>query len=107
MAMKVHVRKGDTVQVMTGEDVGKTGKILEVYPARQRVVVEGVNVRKKHMRPTQTNPQGGVVDKPGPVHVSNVMLVCPNCSQPARTGRSKAADGSVVRSCRRCGKDID
>ncbi|MGI6609635.1 MAG: 50S ribosomal protein L24 [Limnochordia bacterium] len=104
---KAHVRKGDTVQVITGEDAGKTGTVLEVSPASQRVVIDGINILKRHTRPTQTNPQGGIVERPGAVHVSNVMLVCPNCSKAARTGRSRQADGSVARICRRCGKAID
>lgn len=104
--MKVHVRKGDTVRVLTGEDVGKTGKILEVRPKEFRVIVEGVNIVKRHTRPSRTNPQGGVIERPGPVHASNVQLVCPNCDKATRVKRERAS-GDVTRVCKRCGKPID
>lgn len=107
MAPKVHVKKGDSVKIMAGEDAGKTGKVLTVDPSKERVVVDGVNIIKKHSRPTRTNPQGGVIERPGTVHASNVMLVCPNCDEAVRIGKSRAADGSVVRLCKRCGKAID
>lgn len=105
--MALHVRKGDTVKVVAGEEAGKTGKILEVDPASQRVVVDRVNIIKKHTRPSRTNPQGGVIERPGPVHAANVMLVCPNCDEAVRTGSMRAVDGSKTRICKRCGKAVD
>ena len=104
---KAHVRKGDTVKVIAGEDAGKTGNVLSVDRASQRVVVEGINIQKRHTRHSQANPEGGIVRRPGPVHISNVMLVCPNCNQATRVGRSRGTDGSVTRVCKRCGKAID
>ncbi|AKJ64946.1 50S ribosomal protein L24 [Kiritimatiella glycovorans] len=75
MKYRCHVKKGDTVEVSTGEDAGKQGRVLEVYPKRERALVEGLNLIKKHMRKTQDNPQGGVVDKEAPLHVSNLKVV--------------------------------
>lgn len=99
---KVHVRKGDTVAVITGKDAGKKGKVLEVHPKTSRVVVEGVNVVKRHTRPSQSLPQGGIVEKPAAIHISNVMLYCEKCARPVRV--AKKMDGKKERICRRCGE---
>jgi len=107
MRNKLHVRKGDLVHVLSGEDAGKTGKVLEVFPKKGRVVVEGVNIIKKHARPTRTNPSGGVIEQPGPIHVSNVMLVCPSCNTPTRIARRREPGKQVSRVCKRCGKPVD
>lgn len=107
MRYKVHVRKDDLVQVLSGEDAGKTGKVLEVLPKKGRVVVDGINIIKKHARPTRTNPQGGVIERPGPIHASNVMLVCPGCKAPTRVSRRREEGKEAVRVCKRCGKPID
>lgn len=104
--LKLHVKKDDVVAVIQGDDKGKQGKVLEARPREGRVVVEGVNVQKRHMRPTRTNPQGGVVERPGPIAVSNVMVVCPHCKKPARM-RRRRTEGGVERQCVRCGKTID
>lgn len=104
---KVHVKKGDLVKVLSGEDAGKTGKVLEVSPREGRVVVEGVNIIKKHVRPTRTNPQGGVIERPGPIHASKVMVVCPSCNAPTRVRRERSEGKGVARVCKRCGKPID
>mgnify|MGYP000153292250 CR=1 FL=1 len=105
--VKVHVKKGDLVEVLRGDDRGKRGKVLQVMPRLGRVVVEGINIQKRHTRPTRTNPQGGVVERPGPIDSSKVMLVCPSCDKPTRYRRRREADGSLTRVCRRCGKAID
>lgn len=105
--VKLHVKKGDTVHVLKGNDAGKTGKILEVLPAKGRVVVDGVNIIKKHARPTRTNPQGGVIERPGSIHAANVMLVCPKCNEPTRVTRQREAGQKSRRVCKRCGKSID
>ena len=104
--VKMHVKKDDLVMVISGDDKGKTGKVLEARPRENRVVVEGVNIQKRHLRPTRTNPQGGVVERPGPIAASNVMLVCPHCKRPARMRRNRTEKGAV-RVCVRCGKAID
>ena len=85
---KVHVRKDDLVQVITGKDAGKQGKILNVDPRKGRVVVEGVNIVKRHMRPTQANPQGGIMEIEAPVDSSNVMLVCKNVMSQCESRKS-------------------
>ena len=104
--MKMNVKKGDKVEVITGKDKGKRGEILRSLPQQQRVVVEGAGLMKKAMRPTQQNPQGGIVTMEAPIHVSNVMLVCPKCDKATRVA-NKRVDGKKVRVCKKCGADID
>lgn len=106
MSSSLTVRKGDKVRVITGKDRGKEGKVLRVYPEKMRLVVERVNMVKKAQRPSQKNPQGGFLEIEGTLHVSNVLLVCPNCSQPTRVGRTRE-DGVRLRVCKKCGKTID
>jgi large subunit ribosomal protein L24 len=88
----MHIRKGDTVMVIAGNARGKTGKVLKVYPERDRVIVEGVGIIKRHTRPNQRNPQGGIVQKEAPVHVSNVMLIDPKTNQVTRVGMKVTQD---------------
>ena len=104
---KMTIRKGDTVKVIAGKDRGKTGKVLRSVPEKSRVVVEKVNMVKKAMRPTQQNPQGGIMSVEAPIHVSNVMVVCPECKQPTRVSHRVNEAGKKVRVCKKCGKDID
>ena len=80
------IRKNDNVMVIAGNDKGKTGKILKVFRKDNRVIVEGINLRKRHTKPSQSNPQGGILEKESPIHFSNVMLVDPNNSKPSRLG---------------------
>ena len=103
---KVHVKKGDRVYVLTGEERGKSGRILRVLPGKNRVIIDGINIVKKHTRPTPTNTQGGIIESPAPMDASNVMLVCPNCEQPSRVSRQRGPEG-LVRICKACGKPID
>jgi len=107
MARKMHVKKGDRVLVLSGKDKGKRGKVLEVLPAEGKVIVERVNVVKKHQRPTQKVMQGGIVDIEAPFHASKVMVICSKCSQPTRTGRRRLEDGTRVRVCKKCGEVLD
>lgn len=102
-----HVRRGDTVMVIGGKERGKRGKVLVVLPAKGRVIVEKVNMIKRHQRPTQRVRQGGIIEREGTLHLSNVMVVCGRCDRPARTGVQRLADGRKVRVCRRCGELID
>jgi large subunit ribosomal protein L24 len=106
MSKSLTIRKGDRVKVIAGKDKGKESRVLRVYPHKERLVVEHVNMIKKHQRATQKQPRGGILEIEGTIHVSNVMLLCPSCAQPTRVGR-KRADGSRVRVCKQCGKDID
>ena len=104
---KMNIKKGDTVKVLTGKDKGKEGVVLRSVPQKERVVVEKINMMKKAMRPTQQNPQGGISTLEAPIHVSNVMLVCPSCKQPTRVNNTRNAEGKKIRVCKKCGKDID
>lgn len=103
---KLHVKKGDRVQVITGKDKGKQGVILAAYPSRERVVVEGVNIVKKHSKPSQAAPQGGIIEQEAPIHVSNVMLLDPKTNEPTRVGH-KIVDGKKVRVSKKTGEIID
>ena len=103
---KMNIKKGDRVRVLTGKDRGAEGTVLRALPAQQRVIVEQVNVVTKAMRPTQANPQGGLQHKEAPIHVSNVALICPKCSQATRVG-AKRVDGKKVRLCKKCNAEID
>ena len=101
--MKIH--KGDTVLVLQGKDKGKKAEVVRAIPDRDRVVLEGVNVAKRHAKPTRATMQGGVIDKFMPVHVSSVALVCKSCDQPTRVGH-RIEDGEKVRVCRKCGAEL-
>lgn len=105
--MTLRIRRGDLVQVIQGKEKGKRGKVIKVDPERGRVYVEKLNLIKKHMRKTQRNPQGGIIEKEGPIHISNVMLVCPKCDKPRRFGAKFLADGKKVRYCKKCGEVIE
>ncbi|MCL6476844.1 MAG: 50S ribosomal protein L24 [Peptococcaceae bacterium] len=101
---KIHVRKGDTVLVTTGKDKGKKGKIISVDPEKSRIIIEGINIVKRHTRPTRKMPQGGIMEKPAPVHSSNVMLFCTKCNSPTRIKKKFLEDGKKVRICKECGE---
>jgi large subunit ribosomal protein L24 len=80
------IRKNDNVTVITGNDRGKTGKVLKVFPKDSKIIIEGINLRKRHTKPTQKHPQGGIIEKEAPIHVSNVMLLDPKSNEPTRLG---------------------
>jgi large subunit ribosomal protein L24 len=102
-----HVRRGDTVAVIAGRERGKRGKVLRVLPAAGRVLVEKINMMKKHQRPTQKLRQGGIIEREASLALANVLLVCARCDKPSRAGISVLTDGRKVRVCRRCGESID
>ena len=102
-----HVRRGDTVGVIAGRERGKRGKVLRIITEKNRVVVEKVNMVKKHQRPTQKVRQGGIIEREGPLAISNVQLVCSRCDRPVRTGVKILADDRKVRVCKRCGESVD
>jgi len=106
MAM-AHVRKGDTVVVVAGKERGKRGKVLRVIPGKGRVLIERVNMIKKHQRPTQKLRQGGIIEREGPIHLSNVMLVDPQTDKPTRVGVRSLTDGKKARVARKSGEFID
>jgi large subunit ribosomal protein L24 len=102
------IRKNDTVLVVTGRDRGKRGRVLRVVPAKDRVIVEGVNFIKRHTRPNpQRNVKGGIVEREAPLHASNVQLVCPECGKQTRIGRKRLDDGRSARFCVKCEGVVD
>lgn len=107
MRAKVNLRKGDEVIILSGKDKGRRGKIQRVFQSKGEVIVEGLNLVKKHTKPTKAIPQGGVIDKGMPLPVSKVMLICSGCNQPIRIKKEVAADGSLVRVCKKCGRTLD
>ena len=104
----INIRKGDNVRVMTGKDAGKNGRVLSVNPRKNTVIVEHANIIKRHTRPNPSkNIKGGIVEKEGPINVSNVMIVCSSCGKHARIGHNVLPDGTKVRACKRCGTTLD
>lgn len=104
---KMSVRRDDEVEVITGKDRGKRGRITRVIPRENRVVVEGVNMVKRHLRRQPGSLQAGIIDMPAPLARSNVMLICPACNEPSRVGHTTLPDGGHVRVCKKCGEIID
>ena len=102
-----HVRRGDTVIVVAGKERGKRGRVLRVIPEKSRVIVERINMIKKHQRPTQKMRQGGIIEREGPIHLSNVMLVDPPSGKPTRVGMRELSDGKKVRVARKSGEILD
>lgn len=103
----LHVKTGDTVVVIAGKDKGKLGTIKAAMPKKNRVVVEGVNMVKRHTKPTQANPKGGIISKEAPIHVSNVMILDPETKKPTRIKKIQQEDGSYVRAAVKSGAIID
>ncbi|CAH0120724.1 50S ribosomal protein L24 [Paenibacillus sp. CECT 9249] len=104
---KLHVKKDDTVIVITGKDKGKKGRVIAAYPRENRVLVEGVNMVKKHQKPNQANPQGGIIEQEAPIHVSNVMHVDPKSGKVTRIGYKVLDNGKKVRVAKKSGEVID
>ena len=102
----MHIKKNDTVKVVAGKEKGKTGKVLIVIRDKNRVVIEKVNLIKKHQKPDATG-KGGILEKEAPLHISNVMLVCNKCDTGIRIGRKVLEDGKKVRVCKKCGESLD
>ena len=109
---RLHIKTHDEVIVISGKDRSykgslRRGRVIGVLPKEERVIVEGMNIIKRAVRQSQKVRQGGIIESPGPIHVSNVMLVCPSCNKPTRVGHREREDGTRVRICKRCGTDID
>ena len=102
---KLNVKKGDMVMVIAGKDAGKKGKVIQVMNSVNRVLVEKANMAKKHQKPTKTMPQGGIMDKEAPIHVSNVMLYCTECNSTTRRSMKITGEGKV-RVCKKCGHNL-
>jgi len=113
MNLKTHLKKGDNVEVISGNYKGKKGRILKVLKVKKgkhtylKVIVEGVNFVKRHTRPTQQIPQGGIVQKESPIDISNVMFICPRCSKPTKIGIKFLSDGTKARMCKKCKEIIE
>ena len=103
----MRIRKNDMVRVISGNDKGKEGKILKVFPGANRVIVEKVNMIKRHTRASKDVPQGGIIEKEGPINASNVMLICPNTNKPTRIGKDILSDGSRARVSKRSGEMLN
>ena len=102
---RMNVKKGDEVIVIAGKDKGKTGKVIQVIPSQDKVVVEGVAIVKRHTKPTQKMPQGGIIEKEAAIHVSNVMPFCSTCKKGVRVAHT-IENGTKTRVCRKCGKAL-
>ena len=105
--MGLGIKKNDTILVITGKEKGKKGRVLSVSPLKDQLLIEKVNIIKRHMKPTKKYAQGGIIEKEAPLHISNVMLVCPKCSKPTRIGNSLLQDGRKIRMCKKCREVID
>ena len=101
------LKKNDLVEVIAGKEKGKTGKVLKVLVKKDRVVVEKINFIKRHSRPSGRTKQGGIVEKEAPIHISNVLLICPKCNQGVRLGKKILEDGKKVLVCKKCGELIE
>lgn len=101
------IQRDDLVEVRSGKNRGQRGQVREVLPKQDRVVVQGVNMIKRHMRPTQLGAPAGIIEREAPLHMSNVQPVCPSCDRPTRVGFRVQTDGAKVRVCRRCEGDIE
>ena len=104
--MKMNIKKGDTVYVITGKDKGKSGKVSAVYSDKNKVLIENVNIVTKHQKPKSQQDKGGIVKKPAPIDASNVMVVCPVCNKATRISH-KEIDGKKARICKKCGASLD
>jgi len=99
------IKKGDTVLITSGKDKGRKGKVLEAFPEESRILIEGINLRKKHQRPKKSGEKGQIVEMPGPIHISNVKLICSKCGKATRI-KYKITEGKKYRICKKCGQEI-
>ena len=102
-----NIKKNDTVKVIAGRERGKTGRVFRVMPDEGRVLIEKLNIVKRHTRPSATQRQGGIIEKEAPLQISNVMVVCPKCNKPTRVSHSFQEGGAKVRVCKKCGSTMD
>jgi len=99
------IKKDDTVLITSGKDRGRKGKVLEAFPKESRILVEGMNLRKKHQRPKRSGEKGQIIEMPAPIHISNVKLICPKCGKATRI-KYKITEGKKYRTCKKCGQEI-
>ena len=105
--MRARIKKNDTVMVIAGRERGKTGKVLRVIPAKERALIERLNLVKRHQKARGPQSASGIVEKEAPLHLSNLMIMCDKCNAPVRMGKRELDDGHSVRVCRRCGEQLD
>lgn len=101
------IKKEDLVQIITGKDKGKKGKVIKAFPLKQKVVVEKINIVKRHTKPRTENQEGGIIEKEMPIHVSNVMILCGKCNRPVRSGHKTLENNKKVRICKKCGEILE
>lgn len=104
---KTYLKKNDQVEVIAGKDKGRVGKILRVVLDKDKAIVERINMIKRHQKPTEMNQQGQIVEKEAPIHVSNLQLICPECTKTGRVGKRILEDGTKIRFCKSCGESIE
>ncbi|MDR3629267.1 MAG: 50S ribosomal protein L24 [Desulfocapsaceae bacterium] len=104
---KTYLKKNDQVEIIAGKDKGRVGKILRVLPDSSQAVVERINMVKRHMKPREMNQQGQIIEKEAPIHVSNLQLICPECTKTGRIGKKVLEDGTKVRFCKSCGGSVE
>lgn len=105
--MGLGIKKDDTVMVVTGEERGKKGRVLAVYPKQEKLLIEKLNIIKRHMKPSKKYTQGGIIEKESPIHRSNVMLICSKCNKPVKIEHKILEDGAKVRICKNCKELLD
>ena len=103
----MHVHREDTVVVLTGKDRGKKGRVIRLFPKEDRALVEKINMVKRHTRPTQQLPQGGIVEKESPIHLSNLQVICSKCGKATRIAHKNLSSGQKARVCKKCGEILD
>ena len=102
----MHIKKGDKVLVISGADRGKNGKVLKVFHAKNRAIVEGLNLIKRHTRPSSRNQQGGIIEKEAPIHVTNLRVICPGCGKAGGIRRIRDEEGRLMRNCKLCNETL-
>lgn len=107
MSTHMHIKKDDQVKVIAGKEKGKTGRVFRVIPKKNQLLVEKVNLVKRHTRPSSKHRQGGIIEKESPINISNVMIICTKCNTAVRIGSKTLEDGEKVRCCKKCGEVID
>lgn len=107
MQVNKHLKVNDQVEVVTGKDKGRVGKIINVNSKTDTAIVEKLNMIKRHMKPNQMNQQGGIIEKEAGIHLSNLMIICPKCSKTVRVGKKTLEDGTKVRTCKKCNESVE
>jgi large subunit ribosomal protein L24 len=105
--MGLGIKKNDSILVISGKEKGKRGRVLSVYPLKNSLLIEKINMIKKHMKPSRKYAQGGIIEKEAPIHMSNVMLICPKCNKPTRISNTSLQGGKKVRVCKKCREVMD